>query len=99
MTFHLALYSLLLYSYLLPHLSPLSPVSFSFTMPSADARSEARVSNYTKFWQKDSAKDGNDDRANRLEQYTDVVNGYYDGATELYEYGWGESQFCAGLFC
>jgi sterol 24-C-methyltransferase len=59
-------------------------------MPAADARSEARVSNYTKFWQKDSAKDGEEDRSNRLEKYTDLVNGYYDGATELYEYGWGE---------
>lgn len=59
-------------------------------MPSADARSESRVSNYNKFWNKDSAKDGDADRENRLSQYTDLVNGYYDGATELYEYGWGE---------
>lgn len=59
-------------------------------MPAADARSETRVSNYTKFWQKDSAKDGNADKAQRLDKYTDLVNGYYDGATELYEYGWGE---------
>lgn len=59
-------------------------------MPSADARSESRVSNYTKFWKKDSAHDGESDRENRLSQYTDLVNGYYDGATELYEYGWGE---------
>lgn len=62
----------------------------SIIMPSADARSEARVSNYTKFWKKDSAQDGESDRENRLSQYTDLVNGYYDGATELYEYGWGE---------
>lgn len=41
----------------------------------ADARSESRVSNYTKFWQKDSAKDGEADKANRLDQYTDLVNG------------------------
>ncbi|KAF8259990.1 S-adenosyl-L-methionine-dependent methyltransferase [Lactarius quietus] len=27
----------------------------------------------------------------RVENYTDVVNGYYDGATELYEYGWAKS--------
>ncbi|WOO79713.1 Sterol 24-C-methyltransferase erg6 [Vanrija pseudolonga] len=64
-------------------------------MPAADARSEARVSNYTKFWNKDSAKDTETDKSNRLDQYTDLVNGYYDGATELYEYGWGESfHFC-----
>ncbi|BEI87180.1 hypothetical protein CcaverHIS002_0705260 [Cutaneotrichosporon cavernicola] len=64
-------------------------------MPAADARSEARVSNYTKFWKKDSAADGNTDRSNRIDKYTDLVNGYYDGATELYEYGWGQSfHFC-----
>lgn len=27
----------------------------------------------------------------RLSQYTSVVNGYYDGATDLYEYGWGQN--------
>ena len=31
------------------------------------------------------------DNENRLSNYTDVVNGYYDGATELYEYGWAQS--------
>lgn len=44
-------------------------------MPSVDARSEARVSNYTKFWKKDSAQDGEVDKSNRLDQYTDLVNG------------------------
>lgn len=46
-------------------------------MPAADARSEARVSNYTKFWNKDSAKDTETDKSNRLDQYTDLVNGTY----------------------
>ena len=31
------------------------------------------------------------DTEKRNESYTDVVNGYYDGATELYEYGWSQS--------
>lgn len=26
---------------------------------------------------------------NRNADYENVVNGYYDGATELYEWGWG----------
>ncbi|OJA17869.1 hypothetical protein AZE42_05908, partial [Rhizopogon vesiculosus] len=56
-----------------------------------DGRQEARVENYTKFWQKDLGKEGEADNQNRVESYTDVVNGYYDGATELYEYGWAQS--------
>jgi sterol 24-C-methyltransferase len=61
------------------------------TTPQADGRVESRVDNYTKFWQKDVSKEGEADNENRLDSYTDVVNGYYDGATELYEYGWAKS--------
>lgn len=81
----------------------------------ADGRVKERVSNYTGFWEKDAANDNETQRANRLENYTDVINGqchisshfpnltlmmwiwnlwtlgYYDGATELYEYGWAQS--------
>ncbi|KAF9225999.1 hypothetical protein BS17DRAFT_778038 [Gyrodon lividus] len=57
----------------------------------ADGRVETRVDNYTKFWQKDLNKESDTDNKNRLDSYTDVVNGYYDGATELYEYGWAKS--------
>jgi sterol 24-C-methyltransferase len=31
------------------------------------------------------------DMENRIADYDNVVNGYYDGATELYEWGWGTS--------
>ncbi|KIK56503.1 hypothetical protein GYMLUDRAFT_174142 [Collybiopsis luxurians FD-317 M1] len=57
----------------------------------ADGRSDSRIQNYTKFWQKDSSKEGETDSANRLDSYTEVVNGYYDGATDLYEWGWAQS--------
>lgn len=75
----------------------------------ADGRVKDRVANYTGFWQKDMSKEGTVDTENRLDSYTDVVNGtstkifsvqvrtltseigYYDGATELYEYGWAQS--------
>ncbi|KAG1806977.1 S-adenosyl-L-methionine-dependent methyltransferase [Suillus subaureus] len=57
----------------------------------ADGRQEKRVGNYTKFWQKDLGKESEVDNQNRVQSYTDVVNGYYDGATELYEYGWAQS--------
>ncbi|KAH9911706.1 S-adenosyl-L-methionine-dependent methyltransferase [Fomitopsis serialis] len=61
----------------------------------ADGRVNERIENYTKFWQKDISKDGADDTANRVDSYTDVVNGYYDGATDLYEFGWARSfHFC-----
>ncbi|KAF8842443.1 hypothetical protein BDN67DRAFT_1067734 [Paxillus ammoniavirescens] len=56
-----------------------------------DGRVETRVDNYTKFWQKDLNKESETENKNRLDSYTDVVNGYYDGATELYEYGWAKS--------
>ncbi|KAF9239835.1 S-adenosyl-L-methionine-dependent methyltransferase [Melanogaster broomeanus] len=36
-------------------------------------------------------RESDTDNKNRLDSYTDVVNGYYDGATELYEYGWARS--------
>lgn len=75
----------------------------------ADGRVDNRIENYTKFWQKDVNKESEVDNENRLDSYTDVVNGeyrcissspsfqftmcpgYYDGATELYEYGWAKS--------
>lgn len=49
------------------------------------------IEDYSKFWQKDSKQDSSTDMDNRLDQYTSVVNGYYDGATDLYEYGWGQN--------
>jgi hypothetical protein len=40
-----------------------------------DLRSETRTSQYSNFWNKDSAQDTEADKGNRLDQYTDVVNG------------------------
>ncbi|KAH9941157.1 delta-sterol C-methyltransferase [Epithele typhae] len=57
----------------------------------ADGRQGQRIENYAKFWQKDLATEKGQDTDNRLANYTDVINGYYDGATGLYEYGWGTS--------
>ena len=57
----------------------------------ADGRKRDRIANYTGYWQKEAAHDTETDTSNRLDSYTEVVNGYYDGATELYEYGWGTS--------
>jgi hypothetical protein len=42
-----------------------------------EVRSDERVTNYTQFWQKDSAKDNEDHRAIRFDKYTDLVNGEY----------------------
>ncbi|EJD54091.1 hypothetical protein AURDEDRAFT_110716 [Auricularia subglabra TFB-10046 SS5] len=56
----------------------------------ADGRVNSRIANYTSFFE-DSHKDGKEHTDNRLANYTDVINGYYDGATELYEYGWAQS--------
>ncbi|KAK1227761.1 Delta(24)-sterol C-methyltransferase [Marasmius sp. AFHP31] len=63
--------------------------------PRADGRQDERVQNYTKFWQQDTKDETEVDNANRLNSYTEVVNGYYDGATDLYEWAWGPSfHFC-----
>jgi len=56
-----------------------------------DGRVGSRIENYSDFWQKDIRKEAQVDSDNRVESYTEVVNGYYDGATELYEYGWAKS--------
>lgn len=56
-----------------------------------DGRVGSRIENYADFWQKDARKEAQVDSDIRVESYTDVVNGYYDGATELYEYGWAKS--------
>lgn len=43
----------------------------------ADGRVKERVSNYTGFWEKDSANDNEAQRSNRLNNYTDVINGEF----------------------
>ncbi|CAD6578863.1 MAG: Delta(24)-sterol C-methyltransferase [Cyphobasidiales sp. Tagirdzhanova-0007] len=54
-----------------------------------DARNRTGIAGYTKHWNADSTKDSAQQMDARKHSYTDVVNGYYDGATELYEFGWG----------
>ncbi|KAF8155764.1 delta-sterol C-methyltransferase [Crassisporium funariophilum] len=56
-----------------------------------DGRVDNRIENYTKFWHADPSKEQEVDNDKRLDSYTEVVNGYYDGATQLYEYGWSQS--------
>jgi sterol 24-C-methyltransferase len=76
-----------------------------------DGRVDTRISNYTAFWEKDKSKESQIGTDNRTENYEEVINGesstnatsfscsyisgYYDGATELYEWGWAQSfHFC-----
>ena len=40
-----------------------------------EVRSAERVSNYSSYWQKDSADDNATHRAIRFDKYTDLVNG------------------------
>lgn len=42
-----------------------------------DGRVKARVANYTAFWDKDSAQDGDAHKENRLDNYKDVINGQF----------------------
>ncbi|PBK97533.1 delta-sterol C-methyltransferase [Armillaria gallica] len=59
--------------------------------PDAEGRVGARIENYTKFWSKDLAQEKEVHTDNRVEGYTDVVNGYYDAVTQIYEYAWSQS--------
>lgn len=47
-----------------------------------DVRNKSGIANYTKHWNADSSKDTAEQMEARKQSYTDVVNGYYDGATE-----------------
>ena len=61
----------------------------------AGKRNLKGIEDYSKFWKKDSKDDGESEMAKRPNQYKDVVNGYYDGATSPYMYGWATSfHFC-----
>ncbi|ORY88396.1 delta-sterol C-methyltransferase [Leucosporidium creatinivorum] len=61
------------------------------TINKGDLRNRAGIANYTKHWEKDLSKETAEDAQARKDVYAEVVNGYYDGATELYEMGWAES--------
>jgi sterol 24-C-methyltransferase len=41
----------------------------------ADGRQKDRIENYTKFWNKDISKEDETGTENRVDSYTDVVNG------------------------
>lgn len=58
-------------------------------MSTTELRNKQNLEKYNNYWNKDSAKDVETEQASRKGQYKDVVNAYYDGATDLYEYGWG----------
>ncbi|OCH83743.1 S-adenosyl-L-methionine-dependent methyltransferase, partial [Obba rivulosa] len=65
------------------------------SLSSKDGRITSRIENYGNFWQGDPNQDSRVDSDNRVHNYTELVNGYYDGATVLYEFGWGKSfHFC-----
>lgn len=66
-----------------------SPASTSET--TTDGRQEGRMQKYTDYWDSELDKDDQQHIENRRSNYADVVNGYYDAATLLYEYAWSAS--------
>jgi len=58
---------------------------------SGEKRNLNGIATYTQHWQKNAADDDDTHKESRLNKYTEVVNSYYDGATQLYEFGWGSS--------
>jgi len=57
---------------------------------SGDIRNRDRIGQYTQFWKTKSSDDTDQDNQHRIKEYESVTNSYYDGATDLYEYGWGK---------
>jgi sterol 24-C-methyltransferase len=57
---------------------------------------KAATSTYFQFWDnKAPGKETEGDIKERASKYTDLVNSYYNLATDLYEYGWDEKfHFC-----
>ena len=55
----------------------MAPTAVEHDTVTSDGRHEKRMNNYTKFWQQDMSKEKDVDKANRLESYTEVVNGKY----------------------
>ena len=52
-------------------------------------------STYFQFWEKTANGETEEDVNARSANYTDLVNSYYNLATDLYEYGWSQSfHFC-----
>jgi len=61
----------------------------------SDAQKQA-ASTYFQFWDnKTPTNETDEDIKARSAKYTDLVNAYYNLATDLYEYGWSQSfHFC-----
>jgi len=60
------------------------------------AAQKQATSTYFQFWDNKTAQnETEEDIKARAEKYTDLVNSYYNIATDLYEYGWNEKfHFC-----
>lgn len=61
-------------------MAPPTSNSTAVLKPLEGKRNLAGIKNYTAHWDRDSAQDSATHTDNRKEAYTDVVNGYYDGA-------------------
>lgn len=52
---------------------------------------EIEAQKYFKFFERETGDTTEGEMSNRLEEYTSLTNAYYNLATDLYEYGWGQS--------
>ena len=50
----------------------------------ADARSTDRIGNYTKFWDKDREGEKAEVQGARVDNYTEVVNGWYHSPRHIF---------------
>lgn len=52
---------------------------------------EAEAKKYFQFFERETGDTTEREMDGRLDQYTSLTNAYYNLATDLYEYGWGQS--------
>ncbi|KAI9619331.1 hypothetical protein H4Q26_012015 [Puccinia striiformis f. sp. tritici PST-130] len=56
----------------------------------SDLKNRKNMAGYTSFWSPDHTRTPRRTRTAK-DQYENLVNGYYDACTDIYEYGWGQN--------
>ncbi|ORY79878.1 sterol 24-C-methyltransferase [Protomyces lactucae-debilis] len=64
---------------------------FGAMMAKDKTAAELEAEKYFKFFERKSGDTADDNMNSRIEDYTGLTNAYYNLATDLYEYGWGQS--------
>lgn len=66
-------------------------VGLAATLRKDKEAAEIEAKKYFKFFERETGDTTEQEMEGRLDQYTSLTNAYYNLATDLYEYGWGQS--------